>query len=307
MKTSITTLLFFLIAFSSFSQPTYEQRLAMAQNKESAPAKDIRYLLHHSSRDKSDAELIEMLESIKMTDAAKKNVSIGSAFTLRRYELAKHMTENGYGLPTTMSSLFSKPFSDGVKNSMQPSNQIFTDEQMMEYMNFFAQKGMEVDVQCINYLEIKKKLRLKQHAISLLTPTGKTKFDEAQIIAEIRNKTTDYTKVDSILAQSEYTLDSNFLFQFSMFPLEKIKEIRAIGGNINSTNSRGDTFLMACIKHARPHIVSYLINDPEINLCATNKRGENVLYYLKSKASGSLKKADNYKSLVKKVKATCKE
>lgn len=315
MKFLSALLLVIFIANKSLAQ-TYEQRLQMIHNREKPRAQDIRYLLHYSDANKTDDELITMLETIKISDAEKRNVSAGTGFPLNRYKLALYMIENGYRIPVNLSSMFSRPFSDnGVKNIMRPSKQQYSLEETKEYMKFFVDKGMRVNYICINRLENLEKwsslpklfaTELKKYAFELMSDEDLKTYRKLKIETFLRQKKPDFGKIDSILALTDFNFGGNYLANHYIFisaSLELVKELRNRGGNINAVNKKGETFLMGVVRRGRPEVLQYLLNDTETNVCTKNKSGETALYYLKKKASSRISKSKSYKSLKKQLKA----
>jgi hypothetical protein len=304
MKLFASLLLVFLTMNIGTAQ-TYEQRLKMTQNKEKPLAKDIRYLLHYSDGEKSDDELISMLETIKISGMEKRSVTAGSALTLNRYKLAKYMIERGYGIPNSLSAMFGKPFSDGAKNNMRPSKQQYTIEETKEYMKYFVEKGMHVDGTCITRLETRDAIELRDYAFELMSDADRKSYQRSVIEMYLRQQKPDLAKVDSVLAISEFNFEGNYMAAQYNASLNVVKEIRSRGGNINAANKNGETFLMLVIRRGRPEVVQYLLNDPEIKACEVNKSGENALFYMKKKVSTRISKSKSYKPMMKQLKGMC--
>lgn len=301
MKSFYFFFLSILIVNTSLSQ-SYEQRLQMTQNKKTPFAKDIRYLLSYSDGNKTDDQLIEMLETIKISDGEKRKVSAEVAFTLNRYKLAKYMIENGYQMPGNLSSMFNKPFSDGARNKMRPSKQQYTIAETKDYMKLFVNKGMRVDANCITRLEQRNATELKAYAFEIMSDEDLKTYHMLIIEMILRQQKPDFAKVDSVLAISDFNFGGNYLAKQYNASLQVIKEIRLRGGNINSVNNQGETLLMLVIRRGRPEVVQYLLNENKTNICAKNNIGENALYYLKKKVSSRISKSSSYKSLIKQLK-----
>lgn len=304
MKKIILIALAFCSITPTYSQATYEQRIQMAQNSGDPKASDIRYLIHNSSSESTDQELIDMLNTIKIADQVKREISVESAFTLNRLDFAVYMAENGYKLPQNLSSIFSKPFSDGAKNHAQPIQRTYSDQEMLKYFDFFIAKGVPVDFRTVEILNERNKPELSKYVHAKMTPEELLNYHKIKVFQEFNTQKPNYEIVDSILAISTYKLGDDFLVSLSNAPVEKVKEARKRGAGINGKDSKGVTYLMKSIEQGNRYLVEYLMNDPEIDLCAKNNEGQGVYSYLKN-GPKRMTSFERYSTLLKLAKETC--
>lgn len=135
---NITILLFLLLPLISLADPEYSLVL--------------RYLVNLPS-ETTDKEAIEGLKRMNVSDEAKKDVGVGVATVMKRYELAWYMTENGYVKLGTIGEMFATPFADNhTPNRIQMSGRIYSETELLEYAKKFIQTGTKVtagDVQGI--------------------------------------------------------------------------------------------------------------------------------------------------------------
>ncbi len=254
---------FSISTFTSFSQSDYD-------------AKDARLLIHKSSKQDTDDELIAKLESFELSSRDKKNVGASRALVLQRYKLAKYMMENGYSKPKYISDMFAKPFScsNDVNTSTVSSNS-YTYDEAISYVNVFMNLGLKVDIRSIYLLEDDEEnnkeliIYLKKH----LSEKDKAGLDQREFYRKFQDEKTSIPELQKMLDSTGAVMKDDYLFKSIYRDFDWIKFCVENGANVNFRYG-GNTPLTKIAGSSNEEKIMYLINQGA-NICAENHKGKN--------------------------------
>ena len=268
--------------------------LAISQKKYTAT--DARILLNKSTSIQTDSELIEILKTYNLSGSEKQNVSMTPAMTLQRFELAKYMLEEGFRAPKDISYMFDTPFScGGVKNNMKVSENVYSYEETVNYIEYFLAKGLVVNHRSMMLLE--KDMEANAKLISYLRMNLPEKdiiaLEQLEFQIKFREKDYDLVLLQSLLDTTRAVMKTEYLVFASNKTVELIDFCIQNGASVNAS-SYDQYAIHAAAYTSNIALTKHLINNGA-DLCVVDKYGNSSLDFTKRgyKASKKRKASEN--------------
>lgn len=286
--------------------------LAISQKKYTAT--DARILVNKSTPTQTDSEIIEILKTYNLSKSEKQNMSMTPAMTLQRFELAKYMLEEGFRAPKDISHMFDKPFScGGVKSNMKVSENVYSYEETVNYIEYFMEKGLVVNNRSMMLLD--KDMEANAKLISYLRMNLPEKelaaLEQLDFQIKFREKDYDLVLLQSLLDTTRAVMKTEYLVFASNKTIELIDFCIKNGASVNGS-SYDQYPIHAAAYTSNIELTKHLINKGA-DLCTVDKYGNSSLDFTKRgyKASKKRKASEstlnNYKEVLAFIKAETKD
>jgi|GEM_PF-2840458 len=285
---SLVIFLFILLPIVSKADPEYSLVL--------------RYLVNLPSETR-DQEAIQGLKDMNVSTEAKKNVAVIVATTMKRYELAWWMTENGYVKLENIGSMFARPFADNhTPNRTQMSSRIYSDDELLEYAKNFISTGTKVtadDVQLINGLNYPK---LAEYVGSLLSSDQTNELNVKTLRELLNNRPVNFEDVKAHVNATNVVVPADMLRYARIETVELTQFLIDHGADIHA-----DDVLANGINNGSVEVVKFLLEkgaSPCRNPNTKNDPLEKAEHF--KKKAKSKERATKMKAIIKVVKPAAK-
>ena len=277
---------------------------------------DVRVYLNNSSPHLSDEEMINKLISFELTDKVKKNVPTSTAMTLRRYKLAEYMLINGYdreGLK--LSGMYSKPFACGTtKSSLQPSKQVYSDDDILQHTKIFMDLGIEPDSYLIIYLkkDVQKNSKIIDYVYPKLTEEEKATLEQNDFHYLFNDVNVDIATLQKVLDTSRAVMKHEYLIRACSRSVQLVEFCLKNGADINGKEF-SETPIFYAVQQPDIEIVKYVLSKGG-NICDISSRNVTNLEIAKRALKNSkyhkrspeeMRKQKEVIAYVKTISATC--
>lgn len=284
----LVILLFILLPIISKADPEYSKVLG--------------YLVNLPS-ETQDQEAIQGLKDMNVSAEAKKSVAVIVATTMKRYELAWWMTENGYVKLENIGSMFARPFADNhTPNRTQMSSRIYSDDELLEYAKKFISTGTKVladDVQLINGLNYPK---LAEYVRSLLSSEQTNELNVKTLRELLNNRPVNFEDVKAHVNATNVVVPVDMLRYARIETVELTQFLIDHGADIHA-----DDVLTNGINNGSVEVVKFLLEkgaSPCRNPNTKNDPLEKAEHF--KKKAKSKDRATKMKAIFKVVKPAAK-
>lgn len=284
----LVILLFILLPIISKADPEYSKVLG--------------YLVNLPS-ETQDQEAIQGLKDMNVSAEAKKSVAVIVATTMKRYELAWWMTENGYVKLENIGSMFARPFADNhTPNRTQMSSRIYSDDELLEYAKKFISTGTKVladDVQLINGLNYPK---LAEYVRSLLSSEQTNELNVKTLRELLNNRPVNFEDVKAHVNATNVVVPVDMLRYARIETVELTQFLIDHGADIHA-----DDVLTNGINNGSVEVVKFLLEkgaSPCRNPNTKNDPLEKAEHF--KKKAKSKDRATKMKAIIKVVKPAAK-
>lgn len=284
----IAILLFAVLPLFSFADPEYSKVLGYLVN-----------LPSHTT----DAEAIEGLKSMKVSDEAKKNVHVVTVTQMKRYELAWWMTENGYIKLETIGQMFARPFADNnTPNRMQMSSRVYTDSELLNYAKKFIETGTTVSAQDVQSIKLMNYPQLAEYVNSFLSDDQTSELNTNTLKMLLNKRPVNFADVKTHVESTNMKVPADILGYARIQTVELTQYLIDHGADVNAND-----VILNAINMENIDVVTFLL-EKGASPCRNTTTNNDPLEYADrwiSKAK-SKERADKIKAMVKILKPAAK-